>query len=364
MKQYPSHPRTVSAPRRTPCAATAAGLLAATLIAAGCAPGTPTLVEQIKQSAANHHVARGDEYVEKEKLEDALREFDLALKFNPKLATAHSRIGKVYRKMGQLVEAAREFAEAVRLDPMDFISSLSLGQVYQLLADKSPDRNENLKLAVRAYQHACELRNDDFESHLNLGVCLHQLGDFDQAIEQYKAALAIDPQNGVAIANLGAAYDSHGNYYDAIRMYKTALEVGANQPMVLVNLGTTYIKQNRLQAAMETLRAAVKQDPQLSVAYQWLGYCYHRSGRYDEALAAYGSALQYDPKNAEANAGRGIVYMTMYLRSRRQPQLRELALEHWHRSLELDSNQPRLRDLVAKYGNPNSNETQTATLSP
>lgn len=134
--------------------------------------------------------------------------------------------------------------------------------------------------------------------------------------------------------------------------------------MVLVNLGTTYIKQNRMDAAIETFRRAAKVDPRLSAAHQWIGFCQYRSGRYDESLASYGKALQLDPKNAEAHAGRGIVFMAMYLRSSRQPELRDLALEHWHRSLELDSNQPRLQALLAKYGGRRDGQTASAVLSP
>jgi tetratricopeptide (TPR) repeat protein len=293
-----------------------------------------------------------------------MREFEEAIRLNPRLATAHSKLGKAYRKKGRLPEAAAAFAEALRLDPLDFMSALSLGQIYQLIAERAPDRLEKLRLAVRAYQQACDLRADHFEAHLNLGVCYHQLGELDQAIQNYEAALKIDPQNAFAYTNLGAAYDSRGKFYEAIRMYKRALELGDNQPMVLVNLGATYVKQGRFPAAMESFRRAIEMDPNLSVGQQWVGYCNYKMGRYDEALAAYGRAIQRDSKNAEAYAGRGVVYMTMYLKSRRRPELRDMALDHWHHSLELDPNQPRLRALIAKYSSRDAGGTATATLSP
>src|SRR5262245_61473537 len=198
----------------------------------GCAPGTPTLLDQIKQSAAEQRVKSGDDLLAENRLDEALKDFDAAVQLHPRLAIAHSKIGRVRRKKGQLAEAARAFAEAIRIDPLDFLSTLSLGQIYQMLAASAGERVETLRMAVRAYQRACELRPDHFEAHLNLGVCYHQLGDFDQAIEFYQAALKIDPQNAFAYANLGAAYDSRGNYYDAIRMYKNALEAGSDQPMV------------------------------------------------------------------------------------------------------------------------------------
>ncbi|MFO0973747.1 MAG: tetratricopeptide repeat protein [Phycisphaerae bacterium] len=172
-------------------------------------------------------------YLSGNQLEQALREFDEALQFDPKLASAYSKIGKIHRRRGELAEAARAFAQALQLDPMDFLSALSLGQVYQALAEKSPDKLEKLRLAVQAYMQAADLRPDNVETQLNLGICYHQIGELDQAISAYKAALKLDPKNAFAFVNLGAAYDSKGNFYDAIRMYKSAMELGDNQPVVL-----------------------------------------------------------------------------------------------------------------------------------
>ena len=41
--------------------------------------------------------------------------------------------------------------------------------------------------------------------------------------------------------------------------------------------------------------------------------------------------------------------MIDYLKDETRVDLREGAMEHWHRSLELDPNQPRVRKLIAKY---------------
>src|SRR5262244_860786 len=111
------------------------GLATAVLaLVAGCANPTPSLFEQIKDGAAHQHVESGETMVEQNRLDEAIKEFEEAIRLNPRLATAHSKLGKIYRRKGQLAEAALSFAEALRLDPMDFMSALSLGQVYQLLA--------------------------------------------------------------------------------------------------------------------------------------------------------------------------------------------------------------------------------------
>ncbi|MCK6455416.1 MAG: tetratricopeptide repeat protein [Phycisphaerae bacterium] len=318
----------------------------------GCNDPNVNLFEQMRRSVAETRVQRGHSLMEHEHLNAAIREFDEALRLSPQLASAHSGLGQVYRKRGDLSEAARHFAEAVRLDPADFPSTLSLAETYQKLAETAIDRLDKLRQAVRAYLHACELRPEHFEAHLNAGVCYHQMGDLDQAISFYRAAIKIDPSNAFALANLGAAYDTKGRYYDAINAYKRALELEDNQPMVLVNLGTTYLKQGRINAGVAAFRRAIQIEPTLAIAHQRLGYCYYRNGAFDQALAAYGRSIELDAKSAEAHAGRGVVFMTMYLRNKSRLELRTQALDHWHRSLELDSNQPRLKSLLAKYAPP------------
>jgi tetratricopeptide (TPR) repeat protein len=320
--------------------------------ATGCAHDGATLVEQFNNAVARHHLERGERLASRQRADEALAEFDAALQRNPKLAAAHAQIGRIRNSRGELAQAARHFAEALRLDPLDGLTAFALGQVYQLMSSSPAERRDKLRLAARAYLHACELMPGHFDAHLALGVVYHQLGELDQAVHYYRQSLRIDPRNTFAMANLGAAYDSVGKYYEAVNVYKTALEQGGNEPMLLVNLATTLIRQTRFEAALEVLQRAMAVDPNVGLAHQRAGYCLAKLGRFSEALAAYGRGLELNPRSAEAHAGRGMVFMAMYLRNPSYPQLKTAALEHWHRSMELDSNQPRLRTLLARYAPP------------
>ena len=125
--------------------------------------------------------------------------------------------------------------------------------------------------------------------------------------------------------------------------------------MVLVNLGTTYLKQERFPPAERVLELATKTDPTLAPAYCRLAYCYYRQRRYQQAIDTYGHSLELDETMADAHAGLGVVYMTMYLLDSSAAKHYEKAIESWHRSLELNPDQPVLKRLLAKY-----NRHQTA----
>jgi hypothetical protein len=62
-----------------------------------------------------------------------------------------------------------------------------------------------------------------------------------------------------------------------------------------------------------------------------------------------------------AHAGLGSLKMLQYLEDNTRSDLRDSALEHWHRSLELDPDQPRIRKLIARY-RPEHTDPESALL--
>ena len=98
-----------------------------------------------------------------------------------------------------------------------------------------------------------------------------------------------------------------------------------------------------------TLQKAIELAPDLSSTYERLGYCLWREGKYKEACENYEKAIDLDSKNSAAFAGHGVVLMTQYLDSPENTSLRDRAVEEWHNSLELNPQQPKLRELVEKY---------------
>ena len=294
-----------------------------------------------QKQCAHTRLMRGDEALAKNDLKVALVEFKEAVRLDPQLAEGHRKLGQVYKKTGQLARAAGSLEKAVEIDPLDFSAMFDLGEVYRLL--------EDIGKAIKAYALACALQPRNFEPRFRLASAYHQNGELERAIEQYNQALRLKSNDAYAWLNLGAAQDSLGASYEAIRAYKRSLECNNNQPIVLVNLATIYINQDRFQAAQRTLKAALKMAPHLSVAHERLGYCYWREQLYGESVESYQTAIEKDDKNPRAYAGLGVVRMTQYLKDPQQTAYRDVAVESWHRSLELDPAQSKLRELIEKY---------------
>ena len=135
--------------------------------------------------------------------------------------------------------------------------------------------------------------------------------------------------------------------------------------------------------AKHSLMQAVRMDPQSAAAHEALGYCLFRMRDFAAAELSYKQALAYNWRLPRTHAGLGSILMLRYLKlspaSRSEApfpshlakggksgvgrytkaqsaptdptrsELRDRALEHWHRSLELNPNQPRIRKLIAQY---------------
>ena len=97
------------------------------------------------------------------------------------------------------------------------------------------------------------------------------------------------------------------------------------------------------------IELAIRLDPRLAVAHERLAECRRRQGRLDEALEGFTRALALDGRSADAYCGRGSTEMTLFLKDSKRGDMRDRAIEDWHRSLELEPDQPRLRTLVARY---------------
>ena len=119
--------------------------------------------------------------------------------------------------------------------------------------------------------------------------------------------------------------------------------------MVLTNLANTLLAQSRFPEARNSLRWALELAPDMALAHERLGYCCFRLRQYPEALDSYQRAVDLQPDLADAHTGLGVCRMALYLQKPTDRDLRRLAIEAWQRSLALNPNQPRIRNLAKKY---------------
>lgn len=142
--------------------------------------------------------------------------------------------------------------------------------------------------AIEAYKQAIRIDPDDAITHYNLGVAYGELGFYKDAIEAYKQAIRLDPDDAnIFYYNLGYAYSDIGNYTRAIEAYKQAIRIDPDYAKAHNNLGVTYGKLGNYTKAIEAFKQAIRIDPDATDAHGGLGLTYHLIGDNNSALNEY-----------------------------------------------------------------------------
>ncbi len=89
----------------------------------------------------------------------------------------------------------------------------------------------------------------DSERILKEAIALHQAGNTEQAIIEYRAYLKQRPDHADARSNLGAALASTGRYREAIAEYRGALKGRPKDPSIRLNLALAYYKMGEIRAS-------------------------------------------------------------------------------------------------------------------
>lgn len=313
-------------------------LATALLTLSGCGTFGPSR----KDKRIDKHLADAREFREEGLDDSALAALAMALEENPKLTEAHLNMGDIYRERGDYEQARARFEEAAEIEPNNFKAHYNHGLMLQLLG-KTPD-------AIAVYLKALSISPQSFEANRDLASAYLQVSAPDIALPYARLATKVNPESQPAWSNLAATYSLLGRYEEAIDAYRTANELGELADPVLLGLADAHIRLGNYPRAINTLNSLILSSPS-ATAHERLGYALFKMRRFEDALDQYETALQFDTEDIAALNGAGACYMTLYIEGQRENQFqRDRALECWRRSVQLFPDQPRIIDLLSRYG--------------
>ena len=146
------------------------------------------------------------------------------------------------------------------------------------------------------------------EAYFNLGMYYSEKGRADEAIEQFKKALKINPRYARAHNNLGIAYTGKGMLKEAIYEYERAIDIDPHHKRAYYNLGVVYFEQGDFDRAMVEFKNAININPNYAKAHYNLGNTYDKKGLWEEAIIEYKKALTINPRYAEACNNLTVIY--------------------------------------------------------
>jgi ribosomal protein S12 methylthiotransferase accessory factor len=132
----------------------------------------------------------------------------------------HFFLGLALEYQGKAQPALAEFHRALRLEPRPLDEASVHTHIGVCLKDMGDYQN-----AIHSLERARECDPTLKEIYNLLGFCYFKLKDHERSIEQFEKVLEIDPGSAIDYANIGSNLRELGHPQEAIRLYRIALEL-------------------------------------------------------------------------------------------------------------------------------------------
>ena len=103
-----------------------------------------------------------------------------------------------------------------------------------------------------------------------LGYMLQQTGNDEEALQQYKEALALDSENEYIHNSLASIYRKNGELVSAKMHLIASLEINNENPITYYNYGNLLVDMQKKDEASAMYKKAVELNPEFSEAKQEL----------------------------------------------------------------------------------------------
>lgn len=233
-----------------------------------------------------------------EKYEEALKAYEGTRNYFPENPGILFDLAKCQMMVNHYEDAIKRFREVLQLDEQYRDANGYLMEAYhQLMLEK-----EDVHLLDEALPYAdrqIELTPTEYD-YIQRGILYQDGGKPEKAIEDFMAALEINPESAYATNNLGFDYRLVNRFDEAIEMLERSLKLRREQelPLKIVyqNMAVTWLIMGNYERAAQVLKENIKNCGRNYNAEYVLAEVYHRAGQYLEALKTYEEMIRQYPE--------------------------------------------------------------------
>lgn len=218
------------------------------------------------------HFALGRLAAARGETETAIDYFERTLELQPQATTVHYVLGVAYRRLGEADKAQ------THIDAM--------GAVEPSFPDPWVDDLQQLVLGIGP--------------HLDRGQRAVEGGRFDEAEREYRAALALEPENSTALRGLAYTFRKGGKLHESVKALNDMLVIYPEETAARLELATTWLEIGDFDQATVEFERLLEIDPSFELAYLNLGVVRSRQNRWPEAMDLFLKVLELNPKDRKA----------------------------------------------------------------
>jgi Flp pilus assembly protein TadD len=239
-------------------------------------------------------------YARDGKADDALRNYQTALRLWPDSGLIHANYGIWLVGRGRVEEGIAEYQIALALDPRDSAVEVNLGRALIALG--------KLDLAAGHFRRAMEINPENSWACYYLGSALVCQGRSAEAVAAFQQSLKLDPRMATAANDLANILRQSRRFNDAEVHYRRAIEIDPDYAEAHNNLGLLLAETGQREEAATHFQKALKIKPEYAQAHNNYGVLLMKQGMFSDAIAHFHTAIAVDPKFdlPHANLGRAL----------------------------------------------------------
>lgn len=183
-------------------------------------------------------------------------------------------------------------------------SSSHLGKspsMIQIICDRDADSHiekGDWDKAIESHERIIREKPNFALAHYHLGYAYGFKERHDREIEEFEKAIQLGLNKFDLFYNLGMAYAEYlGDYGKALEVFKQAERIDPENDEIHYALGLAYWFKEAENEAVAELLKATKFNPGHVEAHALLGEIYFRRRQYDLARAEWERVLELDPNN-------------------------------------------------------------------
>jgi tetratricopeptide (TPR) repeat protein len=222
-------------------------------------------------------------------VDEIIREVNSVLRKQPHLGSAWLMKSWALQYKNDISRALSAAQKAVQYAPYSVHAQNNMGDIFMNLGQREQ--------AIAYYRAALRLKPTDAVLHNKTGKVLSLHGKFDEAITHFNEALRIKPGLADAYKNLGTVFVQRGRSDEAVTCFVKALKFKADWVIPMNNLAWILAthKDAKFYNPKESLRLAQRAceltGHKKPVLLDTLSVAYAAAGKYSEAIEAAEKAI-------------------------------------------------------------------------
>ncbi len=244
------------------------------------------------------HNSKGFALMKMGKYNEAIVEYNEALKIKPRAVTVWANKGMAYSLSGLFSDAFESFEIALSIEPNNLDVLNGKAVTYQKLF--------KYKEALDVLEYMLKVNPKRIDTLMSIGTTLQKLKLYDKAMIYFDKVISFDKKYIPAWNSKGVVYSFMGDTDKALESFNHILKIDKTAFVAHVSIGYVYQAQEQYLIALEHYEKAKKMNLGRYSHNIWDGKasCLTKLGRFDEALNTYKEIINHEQGTKKFGAER------------------------------------------------------------